>query len=59
MILATVCCESFYHRCLLVDVADDTVDNVVYAVGHAELQRRNIHQLWSLDEIHLSHNNLL
>jgi len=48
MILATVFGETFDHRRLFVDVADNAVDNVVNAISNTGLQRRNIHQLRSL-----------
>ena len=46
--LSGVSGESTDHRSLLVDVADDAIDDVVQAVGHSELQRRLIDQLRSL-----------
>ena len=52
MVLAAVCCKTFNHRRLLVYVADNTVDNVVNAIGNTKLQRRNVHQLRSLAKIH-------
>ena len=57
VLLSTVCRQSLYHRRLLVDVAHDTVDDIVQAVGHTEVQRRNVHNLWGLQTAMHFHPN--